>query len=851
LPGGRPYPPAYTAPLAPYNQITRLPATLLPATMRICLPFLVVALPLAAADKPVDYTRQVRPVLANSCLACHGPDEKARKAKLRLDVRTEAVKKAIVPGKGAESPFIERVTSKDPDEVMPPAHAKKPAVTPEQAALLKRWIDEGAKYDQHWAYVKPVRPAIPDVTNKAWVHNPVDAFIAQAHERHGFAPAPEADKVTLIRRLTFDLLGLPPTVVEVDAFLKDNSAEAYEKVVDRLLGSKHFGERMAVLWLDAVRYADTGGYHSDNHRDVWLFRDYVIDAFNKDKRFDQFVTEQLAGDLLPNPTNEQKIASGYNRMLMTTEEGGAQPKEYTAKYAADRVRNTSNAFLGSTMGCCECHDHKYDPFRTRDFYRFAAFFADVREVAVGRQPETPIMTAGQEAELKKLDAEVTRLKGEVAKAKIDADAQAKWEAESAKSSKGLPKPVTDALKVEAGKRTDAQKKTLADHYRDHVAPATESLRKELTAATAKRDAYLKSIPQTLVSMTGPPRPVRVLPRGNWLDDSGELVQPGIPEFLGKLDPDKPTRLDLARWVVSPDNPLTARVFVNRLWKVAFGQGIVRNLDDFGTQGTPPTHPELLDWLATEFVRTGWDVKGTFKVMLMSNAYRQSSVAAKAVREKDPTNLWLARQNRFRIDAEFVRDNALAVAGLLTTKVGGPSSHPYQPAGYWAMLNFPQREWQADKNDDQYRRGLYTYWCRTFPHPSLTAFDAPSREECTNERPRSSTPIQALVLLNDPTYVEAARVFAAAAMKEGKTTPERLTAMYRRALSRPAKPEEIKVLEALLEKHRTEFKADPKGASELLKVGLAPVPANTDAAELAAWTSVARVVLNLHEALTRN
>jgi hypothetical protein len=331
-----------------------------------------------------------------------------------------------------------------------------------------------------------------------------------------------------------------------------------------------------------------------------------------------------------------------------------------------------------------------------------------------------------------------------------------------------------------------------------------------------------------------------------------VVQPGVPDFLAPLDKkERATRLDLAKWVVSPDNPLTARVFVNRLWKVAFGQGLVRNLNDFGTQGTPPTHPELLDWLATEFVRTGWDVKGILKRIVMSNAYRQSSSAPKSVRDRDPANTWVSHQNRFRVDAEFVRDNALAVAGLLTPKVGGPSSKPYQPAGYWALLNFPVRDWKADKNEDQYRRGLYTYWCRTFPHPSLTAFDAPSREECTNERPRSSTPLQALVLLNDPTYVEAARVLAANVLKEGKTTPERITAAYRRALSRPATPEEVKVLEGLLEKHRAEFKKDPDGAQRLMKVGLAPLPANVEPAELAAWTSVARVILNLHETITRN
>ncbi|MBO0699125.1 MAG: DUF1553 domain-containing protein, partial [Zavarzinella sp.] len=418
--------------------------------------------------------------------------------------------------------------------------------------------------------------------------------------------------------------------------------------------------------------------------------------------------------------------------------------------------------------------------------------------------------------------------------------------------KGLPKPVTAALKADPAKRTDAQKKALAQHYREQVAPETEALRKELTAATARRDAFLKSIPTTLVSMTGPPRTVRVLPRGNWLDETGEVVQPGVPEFLGALaKKERATRLDLAKWVVSPENPLTARVFVNRLWKVAFGQGLVRNLNDFGTQGTPPTHPELLDWLATEFVRTGWDVKGMLKRMVMSNAYRQSSAAPKDVRDMDPANMWVSHQNRFRLDAEFVRDNALAVAGLLTPKVGGPSSKPYQPAGYWALLNFPVREWQADKNEDQYRRGLYTYWCRTFPHPSLTAFDAPSREECTNERPRSSTPLQALVLLNDPTYVEAARVFAANVLKDGETTPERIAAAYRRALSRPPTAEEVKVLEGLLENHRVDFQKDPAGAQKLLKVGLAPVPANVEPAELAAWTSVARAILNLHEAVTRN
>jgi hypothetical protein len=820
--------------------------------MRLAISFLIVASVSVAAERPVDYTREIRPILANSCYACHGPDEKARKAKLRLDLRDEAIKKAIVPGKASESPLMKRVTSADGDEVMPPPHAKKPAITPDKAELLKQWIEEGAKFDQHWAYTKPIRPPIPDVKNRAWVRNPIDAFVALGHERNGLSPAIEADKVALVRRLSFDLLGLPPTPEDVQAFLKDANPEAYEKFVDRLLASEHFGERLALMWLDAVRYADTAGYHSDNHRDVWLFRDYVIDSFNRDKPFDQFTIEQLAGDLLAKPTNEQRIASGYNRMLMTTEEGGAQAKEYTAKYAADRVRNASNAWLGSTMGCCECHNHKYDPFTTKDFYRFAAFFADVQEVPVGRQSQTTIATAAQEAELKRFDDEIAAKKKVIAETKLADDGQTKWEAEAKKNPKGLPKPIADAIAFEPAKRSDVQKKTLAQHYRENAAPETESFRKELAAITAKRDAFKNSIPTTLISMSGTPRPIRVLPRGNWLDETGEIVQPNVPEFLGAIGKkERATRMDLAKWIVSPENPLTARVFANRLWKIAFGQGLVRNLDDFGTQGTPPTHPELLDWLATQFIDSKWDVKATLKLMVMSNAYRQSSVAAASIREQDPANKWLARQNRFRLDAEFVRDNALAISGLLNPKVGGPSTKPYQPPGYWALLNFPQRDWLADKNAEQYRRGMYTYWCRSFPHPSLTAFDAPSREECTNDRPRSSTPLQALVLLNDPTYVEASRVFATSVMKEANTTADRLNAAYRRALSRDANPEEIKVLELLLAKHRAEFKKDVDGAKKLLGVGIAPLPANFDPTELAAWTSVARTILNLHEVGTRN
>jgi hypothetical protein len=829
--------------------------------MRSLLSALLLLTPLAAraAGPAVDYTRDVKPILADKCYACHGPDEAKRKAKLRLDVRESAVKIAIVAGDAEHSALIERVTSPDAKDVMPPPVSKKLRLTDAQVQTIKVWINQGAKFDQHWAYVKPTRPDVPKSAG-TWAETPIDQFVAAERAKHGFTPAPEADRVTLVRRLYFDLTGLPPTPAEVDAFVNDHSPGAYERLVDRLLSSEHYGERMAEYWLDLVRYADTGGYHSDNHRDVALFRDYVINAFNANKRFDQFTVEQLAGDLLPNPTLEQRIASGYNRLLQTTEEGGAQPKEYSAKYAADRVRNASAVWLGSTMGCCECHNHKFDPFTSKDFYSLAAFFADVQELPVGRQPQTPLPSPQQAAELKKLDALLAGIKAKIEKHGPELEkAQAEWEAEvkEKKTTAKLPKPVTEALAVEPAKRSDKQKQAIAAHYRT-VAPALEPLRKELAATQKARDDLMKTIPTTLVAMAGPPRTTRILARGNWQDDSGEIVQPDVPAFLtprlSERDSKTPrySRLDLAKWLTAADHPLTSRVFVNRLWKLMLGQGLVKSLDDFGSQGAPPTHPQLLDYLATEFVASGWDVKAMVKRIAMSATYRRSSTAAKDVRECDPANLWLARQNRFRLDAEAVRDNALSIAGMLSDHVGGPSVKPAQPAGYWSFLNFPVREWQKDAGEKEYRRGLYTYWCRSFLHPAMLAFDAPTREECTVDRPRSSTPLQALVLLNDPNFVEAARVFAGKILHDGgKTDAERFAFAYRRAVSRPPKADEVQILNDLLAKHRKEFAADADAAKKLLAVGDWPQPKDVAPAELAAWTSVARVILNLHETITRN
>jgi hypothetical protein len=755
---------------------------------------------LNAADV-VEFNRDVRPILSNACYKCHGPDGRARRADLRLDT---------AEGFQDAQAILDRITASDPSEKMPPPKSGK-TLSRQQVATIKKWIEQGAKYEGHWAY-QPIKRPKPSATAK----HPVDAFLRAELKRHGLTPSAEADRVTLVRRLSFDLTGLPPKPADVQAFVADGSPDAYEKLVDRLLASPHFGERMAMVWLDLVRYADSVGYHGDQPVSVSPYRDWVIRAFNSNMPFDQFTVEQLAGDLLPNPTREQQIAAGYNRLGMMSAEGGVQPKEYLAKYAAERVRNLGGAWLGVTLGCCECHDHKFDPFRTKEFYQLEAFFADIKERGIyggaNFGPSMPVPTAEQQAELDRLDA-----------------------------------------KIAAARKAARARPTVAARALLGVAALTPAHRELLKRERAKA-AFAKTITTTLITVRVPPRTIRVLARGNWMDDSGEVVRPGFPVSLTRKPPrskTRLTRLDLAKWIVSPDNPLTARTLANRLWKLYFGAGLAPKLDDLGAQGEWPTHPELLDYLAGRLIDSGWDVKALIRLMVTSAAYRQTSVASRELAERDPFNKWLGRQARFRLDAELIRDNALAVSGLLVEKIGGPSVKPYQPAGYWAYLNFPMREWRNDTGDKLYRRGLYTHWQRQYLHPGLLAFDAPSREECTAERVRSNTPLQALVLLNDPEYVEAARVFAAHAVKAAKTDGDRLDWMYRQALSRPIKPAEREVLMALLKKHRAEYRADPDAAAALLKIGARPAANDIAPAELAAWTSVARAVLNLHAVITRN
>jgi hypothetical protein len=960
----------------------------------------------AALPKTVQFNRDIRPILADNCYSCHGPDKDKRKAGLRLDTKDglfTAIKgdTPVVPGKPDQSDIYKRIRSHDPDEVMPQSKTGK-TLSDQQIALIKKWIEQGAKYEGHWAYNPLMRPAAPEVRRASWVKTPVDNFILARLQKEGLQPSPEADRRTLIRRLSFDLTGLPPKPDEVQAFVADKSKNAYEKVVDRLMASPHYGERMAVDWLDAVRYADTDGFHADNYRSVYPYRDYVINAFNSNMPLDRFTIEQLAGDLLPNPTTEQKIASTYNRLNRTTEEGGAQAKEYLAKYAADRVRTTSTAWLGATLGCAECHDHKFDPYTTKDFYSFEAFFADIKEVGVGKPEGTVVPNEEQLAELKKLDAGIKQvqvvldtptpelvagqekwekqfgdqppprlsqwhsvgpftdtsfesafkkvfapekgmtnfsLTNTYQKGKLAWKAHPEWEdgkvyngltdnsraavylhrtitvdapqsltlyfgSDDAikawvngkqvvsnfvsraamadqdkatvqlqrgentllvkivnnvgecgfyfKTSGDAPENILAIVKVKESERTESQKNELAKYYRS-ITPMLEKGRADVAAAKKRKDDYYATLPTTLVTVRVEPRTMRVLPRGNWMRDDGEIVTPSVPKFLPQAEhgTNRSTRLDLAHWLVAKDNPLTARVFVNRLWKQFYGTGITKSLDDSGSRAEWPTHPELLDWLASEFMDSGWDVKHIVKLMVMSETYRQSSVVTKKLEEKDPFNRLYARQSAIRLEAEMVRDNALAVSGLLVERIGGPSVKPYQPKGYWDQLNFPKRTYESDHGDAEYRRGLYTFWCRTYAHTSLLAFDAPSREECTVERVNSNTPMQALALLNDPTYVEAARSLAEQVVRHGGNVPkDRINYTYMQVLDRKPTAEEFKLLDELYQKQINRYTHNAENAGKLISAGEKPVAKDLNASELAAWTSICRVVLNLHETITR-
>lgn len=839
--------------------------------------FFTALLLLTHSGTAVDFNQDIRPILADKCFACHGPDEHERKAKLRLDTEEGAVAdldgyRAVEPGNPEESELLARILTDDHDDVMPPAKTGK-TVSKEEIELLKQWIAEGGKYDEHWAYQPLAQPAPPAVPEKMQAYNVIDHFVTARLSENDLMQSPEADRRTLIRRLSLDLTGLPPTPEEVKAFVNDKSKDAYARVVDRLLTDKHYGERMALYWLDLVRYADTIGYHSDTSQPVAAYRDYVINAFNRNMPFDQFTREQLAGDLLPNATVEQRIASGYNRLLQTTEEGGAQEKEYRAIYAADRVRNVSSVWLGSTLGCAQCHDHKFDPFTAKDFYSMAAFFSDIKEGGVAkRQPNLRLPTKEQTAELKRIEdaiksAEIDTFLRNNAELEIAViEGQARWIADTravliAKDEKAikdlkLPDKIKSALTATPEKRSQEQQASLNAHYRK-TAPELAEARMQLEQLKKEKSAVESTVRKMLVTEALPqPRETRILPRGNWLDDSGPVVEPHVPVFLSTetsspAKEDRQSRLDLANWITNPENPLTARAFVNRLWMLFYGGGLSRNVDDIGAQGEPPSHPQLLDWLAAEFVNSGWDVKHLVQLLVTSRTYRQVSTDTAELREKDATNRWFARQGRWRLDAELVRDSALQLAGMLADDTGGESVKPYQPAGYWAQLNFPKREWHADKDStSRYRRGLYTFWCRTFPHPAMVAFDAPSREECSASRPRSNTPQQALVLLNDPVFVEAARVFAQNFVSMPGTVEQKIDSAFQLATSRNPSETELAILSTLFEEKLQRYQKEPEAAQALATVGEWPPLEARMQVEVAAWTEVGRAILNLYETTSR-
>jgi hypothetical protein len=886
--------------------------SLLKSCCLVCLlvPSVLLGATTQTASAPaVDFNRDLRPIFSETCFKCHGPDANKRKGKLRLDTREGAFTdhdgaKAFVPGDLKQSEAWRRINAAGSDDLMPPADSGM-KLTPQQIKLFGDWIQQGAHYQEHWSLVPPVTPPLPKIQQTSWPKNSIDSFILARLEQEALKPSPDADKATLLRRLTLDLTGLPPSPEELSAFLADQNSNAYEKAVDRLLQSPHYGERMALEWLDASRFADTHGYHIDSGRDMTRWRKWVIDSFNQNKPFDQFTIEQLAGDLLPNPTVDQKVGSGFNRNHMINFEGGAIPEEYHAAYLIDRVNTTSTVWLGLTVACAQCHDHKYDPITQKDYYQLFAFFNNVPENGLdgnhgNAEPMLRFPTPDQAKSQAQLKAEFAAAEKQVKQLETDLPAaQAAWEQGRAVDfnqpafastvpalsqyslAQLLESPFYQvqidqlvlaateprslavdsrlaALQIPAKRRSKPQAEDLRDYFRDRQYPELAKTRETRESAKSALEKLEKTIASTMVmSELETPRETFLLLRGQY-DKPGERVTAAVPASLPALPAGAPpNRLGLAQWLVSPSHPLTARVIVNRYWQMYFGTGLVKTAEDFGSQGEWPSHPELLDWLAREFITSGWDVKHMQKLIVMSATYRQSSVTTPELTAKDPENRLLARGPRFRLPAEFIRDQALAVSGLLNPEIGGKSVSPYQPPGIWEELasredgkNWTAQTYTQSHGPDLYRRTMYTFWKRTSPPPTLATFDAPDRESCTVRRARTDTPLQALVLLNDPTYVEAARKLGERLLTEAKSQKERISLAYLLAMSRTPKPEELQVLQSLHDHQLAVYQADREAALQLLAVGESPRNEQLDPAELAAWTMVASAVLNLDETISK-
>ena len=763
--------------------------------LRLLLVLLLAPAFVRAAEPKIDFNRDVRPILSNKCYACHGPDEKERKGKLRLDT-FEGAKKVLSFDHPEQSELLNRVNSKDADEVMPPPKVGK-ALTKKEVETLKAWVQQGGAYAVHWSYVPPVRPKSPDEKLPA-----IDAFLRVKLAEKSLQPSPEADRYTLIRRVALDLTGLPPSWKEVEGFIQDKSTKAYEAMVDRMLAKPAYGEHWARLWLDLARYADSAGYADDQPRTIWPYRDWVIEAFNSNKKFDRFTLEQIAGDLLPDATDETRTATAFHRNTMTNNEGGTSDEEFRNAAVVDRANTTMAVWMGTSLACCQCHTHKYDPITQKEYFQFFAYLNNTEDA--DRQDETPILALDDSPQKKAKRAE-------------------------------LQKQLDEARKKKA--ETDDDKKTMKKEV-DELAKQLETLKPK------------KTVPVMKELLEKQRRVTKIQARGNF-QALGETVTEGTPSALHPFPKGEPqNRLGLAKWLVSRDNPLTARVTVNRFWEQIFGSGLVRTTEEFGTQGDLPTHPELLDWLAVEFVESGWDMKQLLKTMVLSNAYRQTSKVSPDQQEKDPDNRYYGRGPRFRLSAEMVRDQALAVGGLLSSKMYGPSVRPLRPSAGLSAAFGGGLDWSPSAGEDRLRRGLYTEWRRTSPYPSMVTFDAPSREACTLRRIRTNTPLQALVTLNDPVYIEAAQNLARKSLEAGKTDEERLIFAFETCLSRvPSEKESARLLK-LFEGAKATYSKDAKKAMEFATDPLGPLPKGIEASDAAAWTAVCNVLLNLDETLMR-
>jgi cytochrome c553 len=823
---------------------------------------LLAALPAFGAK--VDYNEDVRPILSENCFYCHGPDGNKRKAKLRLDVREAALeKKAFVPGDAAASELVKRLVSTDSDEVMPPPDSHR-TITPAQKEILKRWIAEGAEYKEHWAYVTPVRPALPANGEK----NPVDAFVVEKLAKAGLSLSPEAPKATLLRRLSLDLTGLPPTPEETAAFLADDSPDAYEKQVDRLMASPHYGERMILPWLDASRYADSNGFQQDGDTFQWVWRDWLVRNLNADKPFDQLSTEMLAGDLIPNATLDQKIATAFNRNHILNGEGGNIAEEQRFVSLFDRVESTTTTWLGLTVACAQCHDHKYDPITQKDYYQWLDAFNRVKERGTpsggptqnGGRSRFRLDTTVVETPSPEQSAELARLQADFDKLNKDFGAhQTKafeaWLVKPTKDNGMLPKEL-EALLAPDKKRTAADTRKLREHYNKNVFPEDRkkiAAMKGIDRAKMLLDGYRGDIlPRVMVMSDDQPRETNILDRGAYLSKK-EKVTFDAPGFLPPLPKDAPkNRLGMAQWLFRPEHPLTARVQVNRQWQHFFGYGIVRTSEDLGVQSDRPTHQELLDWLSVEFRESGWKTKALQKLILTSKTYRQSSVVTKAHLQKDPENKLLARAPRLRVPSLVLRDVALSSSGLLNAKVGGVPVYPYLPDSPWESLAITKERdftYPKSKGEDLYRRSLYTFWRRTIAPVNM--FDISARQTCRVRTAITSSPLHALTMLNDQTWVEAARVLAQRVTKEQPTDEARLARAFALVLGRAPAGQEPALLAKMLANQRAVYAADAKAADALLAIGESKRDATIPAAEHAALTATCLALYNLDAAVTRD